>query len=226
VDTVLYLEGDRTHTFRLLRAVKNRYGSTNEVGVFEMKEAGLEEVPNPSQFLLAERPTGVSGSVVVCSMEGTRPLLVELQALVGATGWTQPRRTSMGIDANRVSLLLAVLEKKLGFNFGQQDVFVNVAGGVRLQEPAADLALTTALMSSYLDRPLPQELAVWGEVGLAGEVRGVGHGAARAMEAAKLGFTRCLMPGSNAERLSPDAGVVYMGARSLQDVLRMLFDGT
>ncbi|HOI93738.1 MAG TPA: DNA repair protein RadA [Syntrophobacter fumaroxidans] len=226
VDTVLHLEGDRTHTFRLLRAVKNRYGSTNEVGVFEMKEAGLEEVPNPSQFLLAERPTGVSGSVVVCSMEGTRPLLVELQALVGATGWAQPRRTSMGIDTNRVSLLLAVLEKKLGFNFGQQDVFVNVAGGVRLQEPAADLALTTALMSSYLDRPLPQELAVWGEVGLAGEVRGVGHGAARAMEAAKLGFTRCLMPGSNAERLSPHAGVVYMGARSLQDVLRMLFDGT
>ncbi|MCE5337041.1 MAG: DNA repair protein RadA, partial [Desulfobacteraceae bacterium] len=132
VDTVLYLEGDRTHTFRLLRAVKNRYGSTNEVGVFEMKESGLEEVANPSQLLLAERPKGVSGSVVACSVEGTRPILVELQALVSATGWMQPRRTCMGVDTNRLSLLLAVLEKKLGFNFAQQDVFINVAGGVRL----------------------------------------------------------------------------------------------
>lgn len=225
VDTVLYLEGDRTHTFRLLRAVKNRYGSTNEVGVFEMKDAGLEEVPNPSGFLLAERPVGVSGSVVACPMEGTRPLLVELQALVSSTGWTQPRRASMGVDNNRLSLLLAVLEKKLGFNFGQQDVFVNVAGGVRLQEPAADLAMTTALMSSYLDRPLPPELVVWGEVGLAGEVRGVGHSAVRAMEASKLGFTRCLMPKTNADRIGREAaGIECMGVRSLQDVLRILFD--
>jgi DNA repair protein RadA/Sms len=191
VDTVLYLEGDRTHAFRLLRAVKNRFGSTNEVGVFEMKETGLEEVPNPSQLLLAERPKGVSGSVVACAVEGTRPILVELQALVSATGWMQPRRTSMGVDTNRLSLLLAVLEKKLGFNFAQQDVFVNVAGGVRLVEPASDLALTTALMSSYLDRPLPADLVVWGEVGLAGEVRGVGHSALRAAEASKLGFSTC-----------------------------------
>ena len=204
VDTVLYLEGDRTHTFRLLRAVKNRYGSTNEVGVFEMKESGLEEVPNPSQLLLAERPKGVSGSVVACSVEGTRPILVELQALVSSTGWMQPRRTSMGVDTNRLSLLLAVLEKKLGFNFAQQDVFINVAGGVRLVEPAADLAMTTALMSSYLDRPLPQDLVAWGEVGLAGEVRGVGHSALRAAEASKLGFTACLMPRSNSERLSQE----------------------
>jgi len=225
VDTVLYLEGDRTHTFRLLRAVKNRYGSTNEVGVFEMKEGGLEEVPNPSKLLLAERPKGVSGSVVTCAVEGTRPILVELQALVSATGWMQPRRTSMGIDTNRLSLLLAVLEKKAGFNFAQQDVFVNVAGGVRLVEPAVDLAMTTAIMSSYLDRPLPQDLVVWGEVGLAGEVRGVGHSALRAMEASKLGFTACLMPGSNSERLSPDIDAGCIGVRSLEEVLQTVFEG-
>ncbi len=224
VDTVIYLEGDRTHAFRLLRAVKNRYGSTNEVGVFEMKESGLEEVTNPSQLLLAERPKGVSGSVVVCSVEGTRPLLVELQALVSTTGWLQPRRTSMGVDSNRLSLLLAVLEKKLGFNFAQNDVFVNVAGGVRLLEPAADLAMTTALISTYLDRPLPADLVVWGEVGLAGEVRGVGHTAIRAMEASKMGFGKCLLPGSNADRLPREQAVDCLGVRSLQDVMELLFD--
>lgn len=224
VDTVLYLEGDRTHTFRLLRAVKNRYGSTNEVGIFEMKESGLEEVPNPSGVLLAERPRGVSGSVVACSVEGTRPLLVELQALVSATGWTQPRRTSMGVDTNRLSLLLAVLEKKLGFNFAQQDVFVNVAGGVRLVEPAADLALTVALISSYLDKPLPQDLVVWGEVGLAGEVRGVGHSALRAAEASKLGFSAWLMPASNSQRLSHEMDGRSIGVRSLQEVLQVVFE--
>jgi DNA repair protein RadA/Sms len=224
VDTVLHLEGDRTHAFRLLRAVKNRYGSTNEIGVFEMKESGLEEVSNPSQFLLAERPTGVSGSVVVCAMEGTRPLLVELQALVSSTGWVQPRRTSMGVDSNRLSLLLAVLEKKLGFNFTQQDVFVNVAGGVRLLEPAADLAMTTALMSTYLDRPLSPELVVWGEVGLAGEVRGVGHSGLRLTEAQKLGFSRCLLPGSNADRIQQETDVQCIGVRSLQEVVRILFE--
>jgi DNA repair protein RadA/Sms len=224
VDTVLYLEGDRTHTFRLLRAVKNRYGSTNEVGVFEMKEGGLEEVPNPSQLLLAERPKGVSGSVVACAVEGTRPILVELQALVSATGWMQPRRTSMGVDTNRLSLLLAVLEKKVGFNFAQQDVFVNVAGGVRLVEPAADLAMITALISTYLDRPLPPDLVVWGEVGLAGEVRGVGHSVLRAAEASKLGFATYLMPKSNAERLSQEMDARCIGVRSLQEVLQLIFD--
>lgn len=223
VDTVLYLEGDRTHTFRLLRAVKNRYGSTNEVGVFEMKEVGLEQVPNPSKLLLAERPKGVSGSVVACAVEGTRPLLVELQALVSSTSWLQPRRTSMGVDSNRLSLLLAVLEKKLGLNFAQQDVFVNVAGGVRLVEPATDLAMTTALLSTYLDRPIPPEWVVWGEVGLAGEVRGVGHSSVRALEAQKLGFTRCLIPGSNAERLSPELEIECVGVRSLQEVMQLLF---
>lgn len=225
VDTVLYLEGDRTHAFRILRVVKNRFGSCNEIGVFEMKEVGMEEVANPSQLFLSERPTGVSGSVVVCTMEGTRPLLVELQALVSPTGWMQPRRTSMGVDGNRLSLLLAVLEKKLGFSFAQNDVFVNVAGGVRLAEPAADLAMITALMSSYLDRPLAAELAVWGEVGLAGEVRGVGHALARVNEALKLGFTRHLIPKSNSDRLRLEIEADCIGVKSLGDVLHTLFDG-
>lgn len=225
VDTVLYLEGDKTHAFRLLRAVKNRYGSTNEVGVFEMKESGLEEIPNPSQLLLAERPHGVAGSVVTCTVEGTRPLLVELQALASSSGYLQPRRTSIGIDSNRLSLLLAVLEKKLGFNFAQQDVFVNVAGGVRLVEPAIDLALTTALISTYLDRPVPPDLVVWGEVGLAGEIRGVGHAAVRTSEAGKMGFTRYMIPRSNAERLSMEFPGSCIPVRSMREVVELLFEG-
>ncbi len=223
VDTVLYLEGDRSQAFRILRAVKNRYGSTNEIGVFEMKELGLEEVVNPSELLLAERPVDTSGSVVVCSVEGTRPLLVELQALVSATGWVQPRRTCIGVDANRLSLLLAVIEKKLGFHFAQQDVFVNVAGGVRLVEPAADLALIAALLSSTLDRPLPRDLVVWGEVGLTGEVRGVAHGTQRVQEARKLGFTQHLIPWTNAERLSREMELSCMGVRSIHDLMAHLF---
>ncbi len=224
VDTVLYLEGDRSQAFRILRAVKNRFGSTNEIGVFEMKEMGLEEVLNPSELLLAERPVDASGSVVVCSMEGTRPLLVELQALVSSTGWVQPRRTSIGIDANRLSLLLAVIEKRLGFHFGQQDVFVNVAGGVRLVEPAADLALIVAIVSSILDRPLPRDLVVWGEVGLTGEVRGVAHAALRVQEAHKLGFSKHLIPGTNAERLAKELDASCVGVRSLQEIMTFLFD--
>lgn len=223
VDTVLYLEGDRSHAFRLLRAVKNRFGSTNEIGVFEMKEGGLEEVANPSQLLLAERPLGASGSVVMCCVEGTRPLLVEIQALVSASGWSQPRRTSIGVDANRLSILVAVLEKKLGFQFPQQDVFVNVAGGVRLVEPAADLAVTVALMSSYLDRPLPEDLAVWGEVGLTGEVRGVSHTDLRLAEARKLGFAKAILPASNAARLPAGSQDGSLGVRSLAEAMQQLF---
>lgn len=223
VDTVLYLEGDRTHAFRILRAVKNRYGSTNEIGVFEMKENGMDEVPNPSQLLLAERPVGVSGSVVVCAVEGTRPLLVELQALVSGSGWVQPRRTSMGVDPNRLSLLLAVMEKKLGLNLSQQDVFVNVAGGVRLVEPAADLAMILALLSSLLDRPIPPGMVVWGEVGLAGEIRGVAHGALRVAEAVKLGFEQHLIPRSNVDRLPAELTAPCVGVGSLREVLNAVF---
>ena len=224
VDAVLYLEGDRSHTFRLLRAVKNRFGSTNEIGVFEMKEEGLREVGNPSQLLLAERPVGVSGSVVLCAMEGTRPLLVEVQALVTPSSWPQPKRTSIGIDHNRLSLLLAVLEKKLGFEFSSQDVFVNVAGGIRLQEPAGDLAVVTALVSSYLDRALPPGLVAWGEVGLAGEVRGVSHGALRVGEAQKLGFDAHLIPYTNANQLRTQFELDFIAVRSLKEMLEYLFE--
>ncbi|ROQ93554.1 DNA repair protein RadA [Desulfosoma caldarium] len=224
VDAVLYLEGDRSHSFRLLRTVKNRFGSTNEIGVFEMKESGLEQVPNPSRFLLAERPVGGSGSVVVCAMEGTRPILVEVQALVSSSGWTQPRRTFMGVDANRVSLLLAVLEKKLGFHFLQQDVFVNVAGGVKLTETAADLAVVLALVSSSLDVPLPEDLVAWGEVGLAGEVRGVGHATRRLAEAVSLGFRTIVCPRGNQEQLAAsNPHVQYLGVRSVEEAVNQLF---
>lgn len=223
VDAVLYLEGDRTHAFRLLRAVKNRFGSTNEIGVFEMKETGLEQVPNPSRFLLAERPAGVPGSVVTCAMEGTRPLLVEVQALVSPTGWAQPRRASMGVDGNRLSLLLAVLEKKLGVGFAQQDVFVNVAGGVRLAETAADLAVVLAVLSSALDVALPDDLVAWGEVGLAGEVRGVGHASRRLSEALSLGFGTVVCPRSNQEQLNGAKGVSCRAVRSLREVLDEFF---
>ncbi len=225
VDAVLYLEGDRSHTFRLLRAVKNRFGSTNEIGVFEMKETGLEQVPNPSRFLLAERPRGVSGSVVVCAMEGTRPILVEVQALVSSSGWAQPRRTFMGVDANRVSLLLAVLEKKAGFSFLQQDVFVNVAGGVKLTETAADLAVVLALVSSAMDVPLPEDLVAWGEVGLSGEVRGVGHAAKRLAEAVSLGFGTVVCPRGNQEQLAAhDPHGVCLGVRSVREAVKHLFE--
>ncbi|SMC26223.1 DNA repair protein RadA/Sms [Desulfacinum hydrothermale DSM 13146] len=223
VDAVLYLEGDRTHAFRLLRAVKNRFGSTNEIGVFEMKEKGLAQVPNPSRFLLAERPAGVPGSVVACAMEGTRPLLVEVQALVSPTGWAQPRRASMGVDANRLSLLLAVLEKKVGLSFAQQDVFVNVAGGVRLSETAGDLALVLALVSSTLDVALPEDLVAWGEVGLAGEVRGVGHAARRLSEAMSLGFGTVVCPRTNLDQIHGTQGTSCLGVRSLQEVLDAFF---
>lgn len=224
VDAVLYLEGDRSHTFRLLRAVKNRFGSTNEIGVFEMRESGLVQVPNPSRFLLAERPGGVSGSVVVCAMEGTRPILVEVQALVSSSGWAQPRRTFMGVDANRVSLLLAVLEKKLGFHFLQHDVFVNVAGGVKLTETAADLAVVLALVSSSMDVPLPEDLVAWGEVGLAGEVRGVGHAARRLAEAVSLGFRTVLCPRGNKEQLAASsADGRCIAVKSVEEAVKHLF---
>jgi DNA repair protein RadA/Sms len=194
VDTVLYFEGEAHHAYRVLRAVKNRFGSTNEIGVFEMGERGLAEVPNPSGFFLAERPKDAAGSVVVAGLEGTRPLLVEIQALVTPAGFGTPRRTVLGADYNRVCLLLAVLEKRVGFPLQSQDAFVNVAGGARVTEPAADLGLVLAAASSYLDRPLRSDLVVVGEVGLAGEVRAVTGLDARLKEAAALGFTAAVVP--------------------------------
>ncbi len=197
VDTVLYFEGEPHHAYRVLRGVKNRFGSTNEIGVFEMGERGLTEVKNPSRFFLAERPKDAAGSVVVASLEGTRPLLVEIQALVTPAGFGTPRRTVLGADYNRVCLLLAVLEKRVGFPLQSQDAFVNVAGGARVSEPAADLGLVLAAASSYLDRPLRGDLVVVGEVGLAGEVRAVTGLEARLKEAAALGFTAAVVPQSS-----------------------------
>ena len=175
VDTVLYFEGDRNHVFRILRAVKNRFGSTNEIGVFEMKESGLREVTNPSAVFLSERPENAPGSVVTASMEGTRPILVELQALVSSTSFGTPRRTILGLDPNRVALLVAVMEKKLGMHLMGHDIFMNVAGGVKVDEPAVDLGIVSAIASSFLDRPIRKDTMVIGEVGLTGEVRAVGQ---------------------------------------------------
>ena len=196
VDTVLYFEGEQHHAYRVLRAVKNRFGSTNEIGVFEMGAGGLTEVPNPSGFFLAERPKDAAGSVVVAALEGTRPLLVEIQALVTPAGFGTPRRTVLGADYNRVCLLLAVLEKRVGFPLQSQDAFVNVAGGAKVFEPAADLGLVLAAASSYLDRPLRGDLVVLGEVGLAGEIRAVTGLETRLKEAAALGFTAAVVPQS------------------------------
>ena len=200
VDTVLYFEGDRNHVFRLLRAVKNRFGSTNEIGVFEMRGSGLAEVPNPSAIFLGENSPHSVGSAVAVVMEGTRPLLVEIQALVTPTSYGQPRRTATGMDYNRVIMLLAVLDKRVGFHLGAQDVFVNIAGGVRIDEPAVDLALVAAVASSFREVPL-KRLAIIGEAGLTGEVRGVSQIETRVREAMKFGFEGCVLPAINAAQL-------------------------
>jgi len=199
VDTVLYFEGEHHHAYRVLRAAKNRFGSTNEIGVFQMGERGLEEVPNPSGFFLAERPKDAPGSVIVAGLEGTRPLLLELQALVAPASFGTPRRTVIGADYNRTCLLLAVLEKRAGVPLGSQDVFVNVAGGARIVEPAADLAVVVAAASSYTDRPVRGDVVVVGEVGLTGEVRAVTGLETRLREAAALGFREAVVPRSNLE---------------------------
>ena len=224
VDTVLYFEGDRGHPYRILRAVKNRFGSTNEIGVFEMKDGGLEEVANPSELFLAERPINVPGSVVISSLEGSRPILVELQALVSPSSYGMPRRTAIGVDPNRVSLLVAVLEKKVGMNLAQQDIFVNVAGGVRVDEPAADLGVISAVASSFVDKPIPSKTMVIGEVGLAGEVRGIHQAEVRIKEASKLGFKRCLIPRSNRTRISMELeSIEILGVQSVEETLEILF---
>ena len=223
VDTVLYLEGDRSHTFRILRSVKNRYGATNEIGVFEMKETGLEEVSNPSRIFMDGRPKGASGSVVIPCLEGTRPVLVEIQALVSPTPLSMPRRTAIGVDHNRISLLVAVLGKRMGMEMGDQDIFVNVAGGLRVDEPAADLGVVSALISSFLDRPVDGDMVVFGEVGLAGEIRGVSQPELRIKEAKKLGFRKCLLSKSNLEGCEPVTEMELVGIESVKGLMEMLF---
>ncbi len=220
VDVVLQLEGERFHAYRLLRSVKNRFGSTNEVGIFEMREGGMTEVRNPSEMFLAERLPNASGSAIAVSMEGTRPLLVEVQALSSHSPFSQPRRTGNGIDLNRLLLLTAVLSKRVGINLSDQDIFVNIVGGMRIIEPAADLAIAVAVASSFRNMPVAADIAILGEVGLSGELRSVGHVGRRMYEAAKLGFTRALAPRSMLKRgeALPE-GIELIGARTLREAL-------
>ncbi len=224
VDVVLQLEGERFHAFRLLRSVKNRFGSTNEVGIFEMDESGMKEVLNPSELFLAERLPNASGSAIAVSMEGTRPLLVEVQALSSHSAFSQPRRTGNGVDMNRLLLLTAVLSKRVGMDLSDQDIFVNIVGGMRVDEPAADLAVAVAIASSYRNKPVCADLAIMGEVGLSGELRSVGQLPRRLHEAAELGFARALVPRSAVTRKGGDSlpkEIEVLGVRTLWDALEV-----
>jgi len=224
VDTVLYLEGERFHAFRLLRSVKNRYGSTNEVGVFEMRDQGMVEVSNPSQLFLEERLGHASGSAVVVTMEGTRPLLVEIQALVSKAGGEIPRRTCNGVDINRLLLLAAVLSKRVGLRLEDQDIFVNVVGGLRVHEPAVDLAIAVAVASSYYNRPVWADLAIFGEIGLAGELRSVAQADRRLKEAFKLGFGRGLLPRTRGLENASPGGMQPIAVRSLAEAIGLALE--
>ena len=219
VDTVLYFEGDRHASYRILRGVKNRFGSTNEIGVFEMRENGLKEVKNPSEFMLNGRPENASGSVVACSMEGTRPILLEIQALVCHTNFGMPRRTAAGTDYNRVNLLMAVLEKRLGMPLGDCDAYVNIAGGIKMNEPAIDLGIVMALVSSYQNRPVDEHIVVFGEVGLSGEVRAVSMAKQRVMEAKKLGFNTCVIPEVSKETVGNIDGMKIVGVSNVGEAI-------
>jgi DNA repair protein RadA/Sms len=225
VDTVLYFEGETHHSFRILRAVKNRFGSTNEIGVFEMKDTGLAEVFNPSEYFLSERSQAASGSVVVPSIEGSRPILIELQALVTPTPMGYPRRTTQGIDANRVSLLVAVMDKRLGIHLFGHDIFLNIAGGMKVEEPGADLGVIASIASSFRDKVIDPEAVIFGEVGLGGEVRGISQAEGRAKEAARLGFRRCLLPKQNEEKIKPIKGIQFIGVRTVREAMEVLFEG-
>jgi DNA repair protein RadA/Sms len=223
VDTVLYIEGEANHAFRILRAVKNRFGPTNEIGVFEMKGSGLVEVINPSEFFLSGRTQPASGSVVMPSIEGSRPILIELQALVVPTNFGVPRRTAQGVDANRVSLLVAVMEKRLGVHLNNQDIFLNIAGGMKVEEPGADLGVIAAISSSFRDKVIDPEMAVFGEVGLGGEVRGVSQPEVRVKEAARLGFKRILLPKPNQEKVKGVKGIELIGVKTVGEAIDKLF---
>ncbi len=223
VDTVLYFEGDRNHVFRILRAVKNRFGSTNEIGVFEMRTNGLKPVPNPSAVFLSGRKANTPGSVVAASMEGSRPILVEIQALASGSHLGTPRRTVLGLDANRVALLVAVMEKKLGMHLSGHDIFMNVAGGVRIMEPAVDLAVIAAVASSFLDKGVEETTMALGEVGLTGEVRAIGNIETRIGEAHKMGFKRCIAPAANLKSSLQAGKMELVGVQSLAEAMEALF---
>ncbi|MBE6838297.1 MAG: DNA repair protein RadA [Ruminococcus sp.] len=223
VDTVLYFEGDRNLSYRILRAVKNRFGSTNEIGVFEMVDKGLEEVENPSQMLLSGRPHDVSGSCVACVMEGTRPILSEVQALVTKSGFNSPRRTSTGFDFNRMAIIIAVLEKRMGLFFGNLDAYINIVGGFRIDEPAADLAVALALYSSLIDKPVDEKLIAFGELGLGGEVRNVSHVGQRISEAQRLGFERCIVPKNSLKSINEkDYDIEIIGVSNLRQAFEKM----
>ena len=219
VDCVLYFEGDPNTSYRLLRTVKNRFGSTNEIGVFEMTETGLREVPNPSQFLLEGRPEGASGTCVACVMEGTRPVLAEVQALATKTTFNVPRRTADGFDFNRAVLLMAVAEKRGGMKLSAFDVYINVIGGLQLDEPAADLPVVLAVASSYRDQPIDSDLIAIGEVGLTGEIRSVSHLNQRLAEVARLGFKRCIISRNSSDKLEIPEGLTVYRVRNLQEAI-------
>jgi len=219
---VLYFEGDRYASYRILRSVKNRFGSTNEIGIFEMRGDGLAEVPNPSEFLLSGRPLNTGGSVVTCSMEGTRPLLLEVQALVCRTGYGYPKRQSTGTDFNRVSLLMAVIEKRLGIPMSQFDAYINLAGGIRQTEPALDLGIVLAILSSFKNTPVDDRMVVFGEVGLSGEVRAVSQVQMRVQEASKMGFTSCVLPRSSVRRLEAPEGMKLIPVGTLAELGNLL----
>ena len=222
VDTVLYFEGDRHASYRILRGVKNRFGSTNEIGVFEMRQKGLVEVKNPSEYMLSGKPEGASGSVVACSMEGTRPMLVEIQALVCQSNFGIPRRQAAGWDFNRLNLLMAVLEKRVGLQISGCDAYVNIAGGMRLQEPALDLGIVMAIVSSYKNRAIDDKTIVFGEVGLSGEVRAVNMAANRIMEAKKLGFEFCIVPRACLDGLGNVEGIKVIGIGNIKEAIDLI----
>ena len=222
VDTVLYFEGDRHASYRILRGVKNRFGSTNEIGVFEMRRDGLREVENPSEFMLNGRPENASGSVVACSMEGTRPILLEIQALVCESNFGMPRRTAAGTDYNRVNLLMAVLEKRIGYHLGNYDAYVNIAGGIKINEPAIDLGIVMAIVSSYKNRPFDERTIVFGEVGLSGEVRAVNMPEQRVAEAKKLGFETCIVPEVSLDSVKSIGGIKIIGVKSINEAIELI----
>lgn len=222
VDTVLYFEGDRHASYRILRGVKNRFGSTNEIGVFEMRQSGLVEVENPSEYMLSGKAENASGSVVACSIEGTRPMLIEIQALVCESNFGMPRRTATGTDYNRVNLLMAVLEKRIGLHLGNCDAYVNIAGGIRMNEPAIDLGIVMAIISSYKNRPVDEKMIVFGEVGLSGEIRAVNMPEQRVAEAKKLGFETCVIPEVSKDMVKNIKGIKVIGVKTISDAMNLI----